>query len=289
MIDNVREGRVRSFDGTELATFRQGEKGRWLLLANGLGGNIRAWTHQLSHFRDMLRFATWDYRSLYRSGRAINRSFSMEDHVRDARVVMEEYGVEDAVVVGWSMGVQVALEMYRQFPDKVSAMVLTNGTNGTPIDQIFGPWGTSLIHRGLRGAGKVTRYVQPAIAPLAGTPLAIRLMKASGLVSETLDEDVFHVLAGEFAKLDFHDYMETFVELSRHDGRGILPTIDVPTLVFVGGKDFLTPSWMGTEMSRKIPNAELTVVPGASHYTCVEYPDLFNFRLERFLTEHDLV
>ena len=289
MIDNVREGRVRSFDGTELATFRQGDQGRWLLLANGLGGNIRAWTHQLSHFRDTLRFVTWDYRSLYRSGRAVNRSFTIEDHVRDAQVVMEEYGVEDAVVVGWSMGVQVALEMFRQFPDKVSAMVLTNGTSGAPIDQIFGPRGASLIHRGLRGAGKVTRYLQPAIAPIAGTPLAIRLMKASGLVSDTLDEDVFHVLAGEFAKLDFNDYMEIFVELSRHDGRGILPTIDVPSLVFVGGKDFLTPSWMGTEMSRKIPNAELTVVPGASHYTCVEYPDLFNFRLERFLSEHGLL
>lgn len=289
MIDHVREGRVRSFDGTEIATFRQGDRGRWLLLANGLGGNIRAWTHQLSHFRDRLRFVTWDYRSLYRSGRAVNRSFSMEDHVRDARVVMEEYGVEDAVVVGWSMGVQVALEMYRQFPDKVSAMVLTNGTNGKPLDQLFGPRGASVIHKGLRAVGKVMPMVQPALAPLAGTPLAIRLMKATGIVAETLDEDVFHKLSGEFAKLDFKDYMEIFVELSRHDGREILPTIDVPSLVFVGGKDFLTPSWMGAEMSQKIPDAELTVVPGASHYTCVEYPDLFNFRLDRFLTEHGLL
>ena len=289
MTDHVREGRVRSFDGTELATFRQGDKGRWLLLANGLGGNIKAWTHQLSHFQDKLRFVTWDYRSLYKSGSAENRSFTMEDHVRDARAVMEEYGVEDAVVVGWSMGVQVALEMFRQHPDRVAAMVLTNGTNGKPLDQLFGPRGAGIIHKGLRVAGKVSPWLQPALAPLAGTPLAVRLMKASRLVSETLDEDVFHQLAGEFAKLDFHDYMEIFVELSRHDGRAILPTIDVPSLIFVGGKDFLTPPWMGVEMSRKIPDAELTVVPGASHYTCVEYPDLFNFRLERFRNEHGLL
>lgn len=289
MIDHVREGRIRSFDGTEIATFRQGEEGRWLLLANGLGGNIRAWTHQLSHFRDKLRFATWDYRSLYRSGPAVNRSFTIEDHVRDARIVMDEYGVEDAVVVGWSMGVQVALEMVRQFPDRVSALVLANGTNGKPLDQIFGPRGAGIIHKGLRAVGKVTPFLQPAIAPLAGMPLAIRLLKASGLVSDTLDEDVFHELAGEFAKLNFKDYMEIFVELSRHDAREIFPTISVPTLVFVGGKDFMTPSWMGIELSEQIPGAELTVVPGASHYTCVEYPDLFNFRLERFLGEHGLL
>ncbi|MFH1533187.1 MAG: alpha/beta hydrolase [Pseudomonadota bacterium] len=289
MIDHVREGRIRSFDGTEIATFRQGDRGPWLLLANGLGGNIRAWTHQLSHFRDKLRFVTWDYRSLYRSGPAANRSFTMEDHVRDARLVMAEYGVEDAVVVGWSMGVQVALEMVRRFPDDVSALVLTNGTNGTPLDQLFGPRGAGLIHRGLRAAGRVTPWLQPAIGPLAGTPLAIKLMKASGLIADTLDEGIFLELSREFAKLNFHDYMETFVELSRHDAREILPTINVPSLVFVGGKDFLTPSWMGMEMSRKIPDAELTVVPGASHYTCVEYPDLFNFRLERFLTEHGLL
>ena len=289
MSDHLREGRLRSFDGTEIATFRQGDKGRWLLLANGLGGNVGAWVHQLAHFRDSVRFVTWDYRSLYKSGRAVNRSFTMEDHVRDARLVMEEYGVEDAVILGWSMGVQVALEMYRRFPDKVSAMVLTNGTNGKPLDQIFGNRGARWIHKGLRMAGKVAPVVQPAIAPLAATPAAIRLMKASRMVSETLDEDVFHKLSGEFAKLDFADYMETFVELSRHDAREILPTISVPTLVFVGGKDFMTRPWMGMEMARKIPGAELTVVPGASHYTCVEYPDLFNFRLERFLSEHALL
>jgi len=120
-------------------------------------------------------------------------------------------------------------------------------------------------------------------------PATIRLMKTARIVSDTLDEGVFHELSGAFAGLDFHDYMETFVELSRHDGREILPTISVPTLVFVGGKDFLTPSRLGTEMAAGIPDAELTVVPGASHYTCVEYPDLFNFRLERFLTEHELI
>ncbi|MBM4371643.1 MAG: alpha/beta fold hydrolase [Deltaproteobacteria bacterium] len=289
MTGSVREGRLRSFDGTGIATFRQGERGRWLLLANGLGGSVEAWVHQLAHFRDRVRFVTWDYRSLYKSGPAQNRSFTIEDHVRDARAVMDEHGVEDAVLIGWSMGVQVALEIYRQMPDRVAALVLTNGTNGKPLDQLFGSRRARWIHGGLRLAGKLTRRVQPAIAPVAGLPATIRLMKASGLVADSLDEDVFHRLSGEFAKLDFTDYMETFVELSRHDAREILPAIRVPTLVFVGGKDFMTPPWMGTEMARAIPGAELTVVPGASHYTCVEYPDLFNFRLERFLAEHGLL
>ena len=52
------------------------------------------------------------------------------------------------------MGVQVALEMYRQFPDRVSAMVLTNGTNGKPLDQLFGSRGARVIHGGLRAVGK---------------------------------------------------------------------------------------------------------------------------------------
>jgi pimeloyl-ACP methyl ester carboxylesterase len=289
MTDAPREGRLRSFDGTEIATFREGDRGRWLVLANGLGGNANAWVHQLAHFRDRVRFLTWDYRSLYKSGRAQNRSFTIEDHVRDARRVIEEHGVEDAVVIGWSMGVQVALEICRQMPGLVSGLVLTNGTNGKPIDQLFGPRRTRWIHGGLRALGQVTRRIQPLIAPVAGLPVTVRLMKASGLVADSLDEEVFHKLAGEFAQLDFPDYMEIFVELSRHDAREILPTIRVPTLVFAGGRDFLTPPWMGTEMAAAIPGAELTVVPGASHYTCVEYPDLFNFRLERFLTENGLL
>ena len=286
--EGIREGRLRSFDGTEIATFRQGHRGRWLLLANGLGGNVNAWVHQLRHFDGRVRFATWDYRGLYKSGPPANRSVTIDDHVGDAQVVMQEYGIKDAVVIGWSMGVQVALELYRRHPESVAALVLLNGTHGRPLQESLArSWGP--ITCGLRAVGRAAPAVLRAVGPLAQSPLIPKAIKATGLVSGTLDETVFRGLAAEFVTLDFDDYVQIFLELARHDAREILPTIQVPTLVFTGGRDFLTPSSMGAEMADRIPGAERTHVPGASHYTCVEFPDVVNHRIETFLQDHKLL
>ena len=38
-------------------------------------------------------------------------------------------------------------------------------------------------------------------------------------------------------------------------------------------------------MADGIPGAELLVIPGATHYAAVEYPQLVNLRLEKFWLE----
>src|SRR6185295_16418064 len=97
------ESRLVSHDGTEVAWHALG-KGPPVLLANGLGGSWKAWTHQIAYFPQR-RFVSWDYRGLYRSGVPVEPdAIDIGDHALDAVAVLDAAKVDRAVVLGWSMG-----------------------------------------------------------------------------------------------------------------------------------------------------------------------------------------
>src|SRR5262245_11666829 len=107
---------VTSFDGTRIAyhvTRAPFQGAKVILLANGLGGPPASWRAQIDYLSDRYRLLTWDYRGLYASGKPSRnepQAYAIPNHVRDLSVVAEAEGITEATVVGWSMGVQVALE-----------------------------------------------------------------------------------------------------------------------------------------------------------------------------------
>ena len=115
-LPGVREERVAGPDGTDLAVQELGE-GRLVVLANGLGGSLRAWAPFLAGFGPGHRVVAYDYRGLYRSGRpAESDAVTISDHAADLLAVLRWAGSEPAVVVAWSMGVQVAVR--RRWPNR---------------------------------------------------------------------------------------------------------------------------------------------------------------------------
>jgi pimeloyl-ACP methyl ester carboxylesterase len=91
--------------------------------------------------------------------------------------------------------------------------------------------------------------------------------------------------------LDFDIYGKTFKYLAEHDASDVLDKIACPVLLLSGDKDLFTPTSLAREMARRIPGAELMVIKGGSHYAPVEFPELVNLRIEKFINErlHDFV
>src|SRR5688572_15241479 len=140
-------------DGTRICWFDSGTPGPVILLANGLGGPVAALRTYIRHFARTNRVVTWDYRGLYASRLGQRASLEIPDHATDARAVLAALGTNVDTYVGWSMGVQVGLEIYRQDPRAIERLVLMNGTAGRPFDAVFPPAGPALL-RGLVGAGQ---------------------------------------------------------------------------------------------------------------------------------------
>jgi pimeloyl-ACP methyl ester carboxylesterase len=282
----VEERRVRSFDGTDIAYHMVGE-GPPILLANGLGGSWKAWTHQLRHFSDRYRFVSWDQRGLYRSAPPPDRgALDVPAQARDGLAVLDAEGIEKTAVWGWSMGVQVALEMWRRAPDRISSIVLINGVAGKPWETLanvphvgrLAPSILTTLRRMPLLVGAVTRHA----VGWKGTPTwAMRL----GLASRTLDVAIFQELAASFAGLDMGLYVHTLQQIGEHDAHDVLPSVGVPLLMMAGGRDLMTPRSAAERIVQEVPGAELLVVPGGTHYLAVEYPELVNLRIERFLRD----
>ena len=159
---------IRREDGTTLRYFdtEPGSSGNGrpcLVLANGLGGPLTAWSHQIEHFRDRFRVLSWDYRGLYGSAFPRGRvpDLSIRAHVADLKAVLAAAGVDRAVFFGWSMGVQVILELCDECPERVSHLVLINGTFGRPLDGVGVPFlGASSRARFITRSGSMSLVAQ---------------------------------------------------------------------------------------------------------------------------------
>jgi 3-oxoadipate enol-lactonase/4-carboxymuconolactone decarboxylase len=92
-------------------------------------------------------------------------------------------------------------------------------------------------------------------------------------------------VAREWTRLDFKAYAETFLHLGEHDAADVLPEIETPTLLVAGERDPLTPAHLARRMAELLPDAELVVVPDATHFGLLEQPEAITSHAARFLRE----
>jgi pimeloyl-ACP methyl ester carboxylesterase len=274
---------IRSFDGTKLAVWDIGQReGPVLLLINGLGGNLVTWKFVIERFKDRLRFLSFDYRGMYDSERPANGDFSMDAHARDAVSVLDYFRIDKALVMGWSMGVQVCFEVYRRIPERVVGLVLANGAYGTPLDKapaLLKPAAMPVMNLLAVAAG----HLRPVARRLMSNTRPLKVAKKVGLVSQQLDEGIFLDLVQRYIELDFAAYRDCTASLINHSAEDILEQVKVPTLILGGGRDFFTPKVFSDEMARRIPDAELHVIEDASHYCAVEYPQQLVAIMDKWL------
>lgn len=283
---------ARSFDGTPIGYQIVGDpKKPAFLLANGLGGTFRAYRFVIDRFIDDFCFYCWDYRGLYTSGRPLAgaAALSVDAHAADGAAILDAEGIQDCVALGWSMGVQVLVEMQRRYHARFRGLLLHNGLAGSPYETlgnttVFRHIAAPVLRTLQRMDGLVTKVTRSAVDFPYFVPLTVHL----GAAHAELDRAVFLDVARGFKQLDMHLYLELLKKLGEHDGWSLLPKINVPTLLLSSSNDFMAPPSAMRRMAESIPNAELAVINGGSHYAAVEFPELVNRHLEAFLLRHQL-
>jgi pimeloyl-ACP methyl ester carboxylesterase len=287
---------VTSFDGTRIAyhvTRAPYEGAKVIVLANGLGGPPASWRAQIDYLSDRYRLLTWDYRGLYGSGKPPGNhpdAYSIPNHVRDLEIIAGAEGITEAAVIGWSMGVQVSLETYRRLRPMVKSLVLINGTSGRALDTVSPLPGMKVVMPKIVDIARKAHMIAKELAQrTTSQPETLLWFKRMGMVGETFDDGVFTELVHQYSALDMDAFFQNLKAIGTHDASDVLPTIDVPVLVITGDKDTFTPRALALQMARNIRTAEMLVVRGGTHYTCVEFPELVNLRIERFFREHGFV
>jgi pimeloyl-ACP methyl ester carboxylesterase len=286
----MKEIKIKSWDGTNLTVYDTETGSVNAVLSNGLGGDIRAWEPIIDHFKEKLRFISWDYRGLYKSEKPKSGFYSIDHHTKDLETILESLNIQKAVFFGWSMGVQVNFEFYKMHPEKFLALIQINGVAGKPFRKAFhGRFPDSFWKIFFLFMQDGMRCFFPLARVLAKKSILLKIASRLGLFTLSEYKDVAKELVLSWLSLDMKEYVKNFSELGKHDREDILEKIQVPTLIIYGTRDLFTPAEFAIKMAEKIKNAEIFAVENGSHYTPLEFPNKVNYAIENFLRKNNII
>lgn len=281
--------RTLDIDGYELVYWVAGS-GPSLLLANGLFRSEAVWRPLLGHFADRFQLIWWRYRGLSPGHARDGAPAAPERHAQDALAILRAEGIERSAVLGWSMGVQVALEAYRAAPSQVCALALIAGGArlawGRRPEATFPGTQLPALLRLLR---KVPEPLLRRTTHLMAFPEVMAWARRVGLVGANVDQELVGVVLREYARLDPVASLAMAREFESHDASDMLTSIAVPTLVVAAGRDPVTSRAAVEDLVTRVPGAEYLVLPAATHFVILDHADHLHLRLDKFFSEHGYV
>jgi len=251
---------------------RMGRSGPVMLFIHPNPLDQSAWMYQMAHFSTWFRCVAVDIPGYGRSPSASD-GLSLEDIAEACWETVDEIAPgEPAILVGCSVGSQIAPQMYHQQPGRARALVLT-GTGFRPIDDPTAAQRRAMRISNYRELGVDYRwpYTFEDFSPaFRSTPPAAYFAK---LFTERNDDADVETIIRQF-------------EIQRLDV-SMYASIDCPTLILSGTEDSLHRAAFA--LKDRIPGSRLRIIPGAGHACQLEQPWLFDRLMLEFLGDHGLV
>lgn len=246
-------------DGAEIYYEVHGE-GPAVLFVHGSGGHHAAWWQQIPHFTTRgYSVVTLDLRGFGRSTSELDEYDSLE-FPGDILAVLDDAGIDRAVMVGQSIGASAALKVAVAHPDRVAGVVLAHSLGG--LDN-----------------AELSALVKADRAEAEKLPVLDRLM--SKAFQETNPEMTFLFRQmGTFNRAKMQDLRNLTV-----GGPSIetLAELGVPVCFLAGENDAVIRPATICRAHELVSGSVLELIPEAPHSMYWERPDLFNAGIERFL------
>jgi pimeloyl-ACP methyl ester carboxylesterase len=238
------------------------------LFIAGLGDPAEAWMFQQEELSSRYRTIAFDNRGVGRSPLP-DTPLTVAGMADDAAGILDELGIAQADVVGFSGGSVTAQELAIRHPQRVKSLVLV-GTFGK---------GDRYFHTAVRTFSWMMDNAPDPRSFLEAFYLWIYTVEAheSGFVDQLIEEALAFPHLQSLESL--HQQLDAW---GNHITVDRLGQVEAPTLVIAGGKDLVCPPHLGRAVADAIPRSEFEVWPEAAHQPFQEDPATFNARLEAF-------
>jgi pimeloyl-ACP methyl ester carboxylesterase len=281
---------VAGADGSFLHVEQEGAgQGPILLFTHGWGLSARIWAEARADLGARFGLVFWDLPGLGRSGRAM-AGYSLDGFAEDLHAVIDTLPQDRPVIlVGHSIGGMTVQTFCARHPEllngRVAAVVLENTTHTNPLE-------TMILSR-------VIRPLQPLIELACGldTILSPALWVMNWQAYLSGSTHLAARLAG-FGTRPTREQLERTARLISKNSPAVqargnlamlrwsvtdrLARIDVPALVFVGGRDLITKDHAGETIAAALPQARLVRVEDAGHMGPVEKSAFYNEQIGDF-------
>jgi pimeloyl-[acyl-carrier protein] methyl ester esterase len=183
---------------------------------------------------------------------------------------------ENAAIVGWSFGGQVAMRLALDHPDRVSRLALVGST---PRFVQGDDWQAGIAPEVFRQfAAQLAADYHDTMTRFLG------LQAFGGEASRTLLRELKERFFARPAP-DPDTLRDALTILLETDLRSALPQLHLPVLLVHGDRDTLAPAAASHWMAQQLPQARLHVIKGASHAPFLSHPATFMQTLRAFLNE----
>lgn len=189
----------------------------------------------------------------------IKKTMTVSDYVEFVKQFMDKKDIKKAIVIGHSFGGRIGVKLAVDYPSYVKKLVLS---------------GSPLIRQEISLKKRIAVFIG-MIGKRVFSILSSNIQRKAA--------KILYFFIGEWDYYKAGNLQETFKSIVSEDLSKLLSKVKAPTLVIWGEQDAFVPVHIGREISQKIPDSQLVVVPRATHRFPYENPLLFVVSIENFL------
>jgi len=245
-----------------------------LVLINGLGYDLWMWHKMVPGLAEHFQVLTFDNRGAGQSDKPAG-PYSAQMLAADLAGLLEALGIEQAAIMGHSMGGFVAQALVLNRPDVVSKLILSatnfGGPNHIPVTQ-----------------EAMVILMDTQADPVDRLRNGIAVSCAPGFAEanpELIDAWVAHRIETPLDPQGYQAQLAIGLSLTAAEAsfEPRLKSIHTPTLILFGEHDKVVPPGNAELLAREISDSKTIILPGAGHFFPLEVPDAANEAIIRFL------
>ncbi len=248
--------------------------GESIVFVHEFGGDARSWQPQVEHFSRHYRCVVYNARGYPPSDVPEDeRLYGQQLSTADLKGVLDALDIEQAFVVGLSMGAYTGLMLTVQHPERVRALVFASGGSGAyPETRAQFLVDTNAVAEKMLQANSVDA------AGISSGPSRVQLQNKNQTVWEQFAAHLSEHSAVGSAYTLRHVQAE---RPSLYDLTTELRSVTPPTLLVVGDEDESCLD-VNLHLKRTMPYAGLSILPKSGHLLNLEEPERFNALIDEF-------
>ncbi|MCC7447718.1 MAG: alpha/beta hydrolase [Anaerolineae bacterium] len=240
-----------------------------IVLIHGFGADSRVWDHQVEPFAKHYQVIRYDARGYGKSAVPTGESYT---HPDDLEALLDCLNIQQAHIMGQSMGGEIAMEFALAYPAATRSLILVDSALGgyqwsQAYNESWIPIFTEAAQSGFKNAIDIL-MTHPLHVPISEKPEA-----ASRLRAILNDYSAWHLTNRDTWRRPEPPAIQQ------------LANITAPTLLMIPERGIPDFQQIAALLQRDIPNVRTVRIPGSGHVIPLEAPEQLNAVTLDFLAD----